>query len=281
MLNALTIDVEDWYSTLDFNFPVEAWGGFEDRIEYSLKALTDVLGRNRVKATFFVLADIAKRHRALIRSLVDQGHEVGSHGTYHRLVYSQDEREFRSDLLYSKDTLEDITGRKVELFRAASWSISRKTLWALNVLEEEGFACDSSVQPFRTPLSGVSGAPLYPYNPVVNGERLNLVEFPPTVANLGRFVLPFAGGLYLRVFSLSLIKFFFREVNKTRAGMLYIHPWEVDTGQPRLSVRPFVKFSHYHNLDNNLEKFERLVTSFDFLPMGQLVKDRDFPALRV
>jgi Predicted xylanase/chitin deacetylase len=281
MLNALTVDVEDWYHTLDFNFPAETWGNYEDRIEYSLKKLTDLFAEHDLKATFFVLGCVAQKHKALIRGLAQQGHEIGSHGCWHRLVTLQDEAAFRADVRESKALLSDITGKKVELFRASSWSISQSTLWALKILEEEGFVCDSSIQPFKTFLSGMAGAPVGPFHPVVNGERLNLLEIPPTVYRLGKITVPFCGGFYLRAVPLPMIKGFMRGVNKTRSGLVYIHPWEVDEKQPRLKVSPMVKLSHYYRLNQNLDKFEKLIQSFAFAPLGALLKNERYPSVSI
>lgn len=277
MKNALTIDVEDWYQTLDFHFDRDTWDRYEDRIEYSLPKLTEVLARNHVKCTFFVLASLAQKHKELIRSLVRDGHEIASHGTFHQLVYEQNPASFREDLRISRNILEEITGQKIELFRASSWSISTPTLWALEILEEEGFRCDSSVQPFHTFLSGMKNAPVSPYHPVVNGRKLRLLEFPPTVYKLGGIVIPFAGGFYLRAFPQPVVKNLFSRVNRKRSGLLYIHPWEVDAEQPRLKTAPQVRLSHYYHLKHNLDKFEALVRAFEFMPLGELIQQGDYP----
>lgn len=279
MKNALTIDVEDWYQTLDFHFPRETWDGYEDRIEDSLKRLTDVLEQNDVKATFFVLSSLARKHRGLIRNLAENGHEIASHGSFHQLVYEQSPDEFREDVRSSRKALEDITGRKIEMFRASSWSISLPTLWALDILEEEGFVCDSSVQPFHTFLSGMKNAPVSPYHPVLNGRRLRLLEFPPTVFSVGKIVIPFAGGFYLRAFPQPVIERLLKRVNRKRSGLLYIHPWEVDAGQPRLKVPPLVRLSHYYHLKRNLDKFDRLVRAFAPVPLGTLVREGNYPSI--
>ena len=150
MNNVFTIDVEDWYHTMDFNFPQEDWDKYEDRVEVGLRLIMEVLERHNVKATFFVLGCVAKKHPDLIKEIASLGHEIGSHGTNHRMVTAQSREEFRADVAMSKQILEDITGEKVKLYRSSSWSIVPKTIWALRILEEEGFICDSSIQPFRT-----------------------------------------------------------------------------------------------------------------------------------
>jgi polysaccharide deacetylase family protein (PEP-CTERM system associated) len=234
-----------------------------------------------VKATFFVLGYIAEKHPELIKKLADKGHEIGSHGSFHKLVYKQTKEEFREDVKNSKKLLEDITGQQVTLFRASSWSISEDTLWALGILEEEGYKCDSSIQPFKTPLSGINGAPKMPYHPIIDGNGLGILEFPPTVMPLGKKAVPFCGGLYLRTLPIAFIKYALRKVNKTGPGLIYVHPWEVDMQQPRLEVPVHIKFTHYYNLKNTLNKLENLLNTFEFVPLGDIIKAWEYKALPV
>lgn len=279
VMNALTIDVEDWYQALDFNFCPSSWHCYEDRIEYGLSRILELLDQSGVKATFFVLGHIAKKYPKMIRKISDLGHEIGSHGMEHRLVYVQGPEEFRKDVAHSKKLLEDIAGKKIVLFRASSWSISYNTLWALKILVEEGYTLDSSMQPFQTPLSGMRGMPETPFYPVINGERLDLLEFPPTVLPLYKGFVPFSGGFYFRALLLPVIKFALNKVNKTREGMIYIHPWEVDTEQPRLVVPPHIRFIHYHNLKSTYMKLESLIREFHFVPLGELIKNQDYKSI--
>ncbi|MFT8889725.1 MAG: DUF3473 domain-containing protein [Ethanoligenens sp.] len=281
MQNALTVDVEDWYHTLDFHFPMEEWGQYEDRVENSLRRLTDLFDRYHVKATFFVLGVIAQKHPRMIAELAEQGHEIGSHGLCHRLVYDQDEAAFREDVRSSKQQLEDIIGQPVESFRASTWSISKDTLWALRVLEEEGFHYDSSIQPFKTYLSGIQGAPVFPFHPAQNGKAFRLLEFPPTTYTCGKLVMPFSGGFYLRAMPLPVIRHCLKAVNKRREGMVYVHPWEVDTEQPRLRVPPLVQLSHYYHIGHNLEKVEKLLQTFSFVPVRELLRDKPYPSVEL
>jgi polysaccharide deacetylase family protein (PEP-CTERM system associated) len=279
--NALTIDVEDWYQTLDFNFDIKTWNTYEDRIEYSLNLIIDMLDKYNVKGTFFVLGCLAEKHPKLIRRLAEKGHEIGSHGSFHKLVYSQTKEEFREDIMKSKKLLEDITAKEVVLFRASSWSISENTLWALSILEEEGYMCDSSIQPFKTPLSGINGAPRVPYYPIVNGEKLKLLEFPPTVMSINKLAIPFCGGLYLRALPMPFINYAINKVNKSSSALIYAHPWEVDLGQPRLDVPPHIQFTHYYNLNNTLNKLNKLLHKFEFVPLGEVIKGVQYDALPV
>ncbi len=277
MKNVMTIDVEDWYQSNDFNFSPECWDNFESRVEDNTRKILEMLDKYETKATFFVLGSVAKQHPKLVRECVEKGHEIGSHGMWHKMVNRLSREEFIRDLRESREIIEQIAGKKVVYYRAASWSISRKILWMLEVLEEEGFLCDSSVQPFRTPLSGMNGAPYFPFHPVINSRTLRLVEFPSTVLRVGRLNLPFAGGLYLRSLPGGLIKRALRRVNKERPGMVYIHPWEADTKQPRLRVPPHIAFAHYSNLSTTLEKLEMLLQEFEFAPLGEIISSVECP----
>lgn len=281
LLNALTVDLEDWYQTNDLDIAVDRWGSFEDRIEYSTGVLLELLSRHQLKATFFVLGCLAGKHPRMVAEIASAGHEVGSHGYWHRLVYRQTREEFRSDLLSSKRILEDITGREINMYRAPSWSIGRGTLWALEILEEEGFRCDSSIQPFMTPLSGISGAPVAPYYPVVGGRRLSLLEFPPTTIQIGSFHLPFAGGFYLRILPRVVVSWALASVNKRYPGMVYVHPWEIDAGQPRLTTKAVINLVHYFNLNKTEKKLEHLFRNFRFVPLGYLTSKGSYPDIPI
>lgn len=276
MTNALTIDLEDWYHTLDFNFPVNTWEQYEDRITNSTNIILETLDKHGVKATFFVLGYIAKKHPDLVRKISKKGHEIGSHGTLHKLIYKQTKDEFREDVADSKKLLQDITGKEVNLFRGSSWSISKDTLWALEILEEEGFKCDSSLQPFKTPLSGVNGAPKEPFYPVIEEKRLKIIEFPSTVLPMWKAGVPFSGGLYFRTMPLTFIKLALNKVNEKGPGMIYLHPWEVDVDQPKLKMFTHVRFTHYHNLNKTLNKLENLLDSFNFATLGEIIAEGSF-----
>ena len=272
MKNIFTIDVEDWFHTMDFNFSMDTWHTYENRIEYGLNAIMDVLSKHNVKATFFVLGCVAKQHPSLIRRIIALGHEIGSHGMNHRMVTTQNREEFREDVIMSKEILQELTGQPIDLYRSSSWSIVPETIWALGVLEEEGFICDSSIQPFKTPLSGFKSAPREPFYPIIDGRKLNILEFPPSVLPFLNGCLPFCGGLYLRTFPIEYIKYALKKVNKSNHGMIYTHPWELDCGQPRLKMPMHIKFTHYYNLDSTLNKLDGLLESFKFTTLGEVVR---------
>lgn len=279
MKNALTIDVEDWYHTMDFNFPFETWHKYEDRIEYGVKSIIELLQKRNVKATFFVLGCVAEKHPEIIKELVAKGHEIGSHGSIHRMVTTQNREEFKDDVMRSKEILQQITGREINLYRSSSWSIVPKTLWALEVLEELGFICDSSIQPFATPLSGFKNAPTKPFHPIIGGRKLNILEFPPSVISIGKVCLPFCGGLYLRALPKEFINYGLKNTNKNTAGMIYTHPWEWDPNQPRLKVPIHIKFTHYYNLNKTRGKMDNLLQNFSFTTLGEIIRDGNYPSI--
>ena len=279
--NALTIDVEDWYQTQDFNIPVADWPLYEDRIIKSMDKILELLTKYQVQATFFVLGCVAARHPELVKQIKNRGHEIGSHGYWHKMVNEQTKEEFRRNVVQSKEILVKITGESVKLYRAPSWSISLDSLWALEILEEEGFVCDSSIQPYKTPLSGIRGAPIVPFHPAAGGSSLKLIEFPPTVLSLAGFKMPFAGGLYLRTLPYRILSEAMRRVNKTRAAMIYLHPWETDIEQPRICRPKHIEFIHYYNLETTLRKLERLLNDYKFVPLGELIRDEEYPVLSI
>lgn len=281
MKNVFTVDVEDWYQTSDFNFDVKLWDNYEDRVDYSTSIILDLLAEHNVRATFFVLGCVATKHPELVNKIIRAGHELASHGSWHRMVTQQTREEFRADVRAAKLILEDISGREVNLYRAPSWTISADTLWALEVLEEEGYLGDSSVQPFATPLSGTKGAPVVPYHPVIGGRPLKLVEFPPTVLKIGKVRIPFSGGFYLRALPNQFFYLAMHLVNRKQAGMVYIHPWELDIIQPRLKASPLITLSHYLNINKTEQKLKKILGRYTFVPLGDLINEGDYPALPV
>ncbi|MGV3464185.1 MAG: polysaccharide deacetylase family protein, partial [Heyndrickxia sp.] len=227
MLNALTVDVEDWYHTNGLNIPKEEWNHLPSKILPNTMKLLDLFDEFEVKATFFVLGDVAKKFPQLIQEIQKRGHEIGSHGMNHQLVYKQTIEEFKSDFKQSIAILESLTGEKIKYYRAPSWSITEDRLEVLAFLEQSGVECDSSLQPFKTPLSGIKGIPVHPFHPIICEKEHHLIEFPPTVMQIGNnLTFPFAGGFYLRFFPFQMVRRLLKLVNKDRPGLIYVHPWE-------------------------------------------------------
>ncbi|NRD77987.1 DUF3473 domain-containing protein [Bacillus sp. BRMEA1] len=273
MLNALTVDVEDWYHTNGLNIPQKEWDSLPSTVLPNTMRLLDLFDEFEVKGTFFVLGDVAKRYPQLVREIVNRGHEIGSHGMYHQLVYKQSLEEFKADVLESIETLKEISGQNITLYRAPSWSISEDRLGVLEFLEQNGIKVDSSLQPFKTPLSGMSGIPTRPFKPMLGGKSLNLIEFPPTVWQISKnFTFPFAGGFYLRFFPKLVIAYLLNKLNEKKPGLVYIHPWEIDPFIPKRKTSLFIYIIQYYRLKSTERKLRSLLGKFQFAPVGKVLE---------
>jgi polysaccharide deacetylase family protein (PEP-CTERM system associated) len=210
----------------------------------------------------------------LIRSVADRGHEVACHGHSHRLVYSQSPAEFRDETIRAKRALEDACGQPVRGYRAASFSIRYENLWAIDTLVDLGFEYDSSLYPVVPDRYGVPGAPRRPYR-LRAPNRGVIVEVPPSTVRVGRFVLPVAGGGYLRLYPLALTRWAIDRIHRRDAmpAVLYVHPWEFDPDQPRIAAPAVSRFRHYVGLEGNLAKLRKLVGRFPFGRMDEVVKN--------
>jgi len=251
----LTIDLEDWFHSLD---PVPAnWGNYKRRIEYSTKLLLNLLGEKKSLATFFILGDVAKKHPDLIKQIDHEGHEIGSHGFNHEFIYRQTRDQYRNDLSYSIKYLSDLTGKDIVSYRAPYFSITRESLWAFDILAEEGIKIDSSIFPVFNHRYGIPGNKRLPYR-LANG----IWEFPITTFPTFLGNIPFAGGVYFRFLPLAVSKFFISTLLKRKEPVLtYFHPWEFDNFQPRLmGISWFLKLRHYYGLKNNFEKLSELIS---------------------
>jgi polysaccharide deacetylase family protein (PEP-CTERM system associated) len=270
VLNALTIDVEDYYQVSAFEQCVDRarWDDFEPRVALGTRRILDILDRAGVRATFFVLGWIADRQPALVRAIHAAGHEVASHGYWHRLIYQQSPDEFRADIRRSRSVLEEITGEAVTAYRAPSFSITRRNLCALDVLIEEGFRIDSSIYPTYHDRYGIAGAPLGPHRLVRSSGAI--WEFPGTVWRGFGYPLPIGGGGYLRLYPYWLTRLGLRAINRTgRPFVAYLHPWELDAEQPRLRPGRLKAFRHYVNLDRTERRLTRLLGGFTFATLTE------------
>ncbi|MFQ5903271.1 MAG: XrtA system polysaccharide deacetylase [Candidatus Binatia bacterium] len=267
VINALSIDVEDWFQVSDFEEAVRFsdWDWYEARVVRNTRRILSILEKNRVQATFFVLTWNAERFPDLIREIDRAGHEIGTHGYAHRLIYTQTKQEFRQDLLRSVGLLEDLTGKKVLGYRAPSFSITRDSLWALDILLEMGFRYDSSIFPLRDQLYGIPDSHRYPYVVRQNGSR-SLVEFPMSTVRFLNHNLPLAGGAYLRIFPYRFFRWGIKRLNgEGHPAILYLHPWEIDPNHPRIAARGHRGYtSHYLNLRGTEKKLARLLRDFSF-----------------
>ncbi len=273
-INGLSFDVEEYFQVANFfeTIPRSQWDSIPRRAAESTRRILDLLDRYDVRATFFVLGWLAERDPELVREIDRRGHEIGSHGWEHRLVYEMGPDGFRDELRRSKSVLEDAVGHGIEGYRASNFSITQKTPWALEILLEEGYRYDSSIFPIRHPRYGIPGAPRFPHRLSV-GDR-TLVEIPLTTLEILGRNLPVAGGAYLRIFPLALIRHGLRAAHRAgHPGVVYLHPWEFDPDQPRIATSRFRRFRHYTNLRRTERKLEALLRGFRFVPLSEIVAE--------
>jgi polysaccharide deacetylase family protein (PEP-CTERM system associated) len=285
MINALTIDVEEYYQVSAFESVVvfAEWTRFESRVEHNTLRILDLLDSHQTKATFFILAWLAERHPQLVREIVDRGHEVGSHGYAHRRVYTQDPATFQRETRASKRILEDLIGCPVLGYRAASYSITTDSLWALDVLKDEGFLYDSSIFPIRHDLYGIPDYHRF-CHVHVTPQGQQLVEFPISTVRCGKMNFPVGGGGYFRLFPYFVTRWGLRRLNRLekQPAVVYLHPWEVDPSQPRIQASHKSRFRHYLNLHKTLSRLTRLLQDFRFGRMIDVLHAQGFhlPAQR-
>lgn len=286
--NYLTIDVEDYFQVSAFEplVPKENWREYPSRVVDNTRRILDILEQKSIKATFFILGWTAKKHPELVREIALQGHEIGCHSYYHRLVYTLTPEQFHEDTKTAKDILEQITGTQVKGYRAPSYSITRKSLWAIQILNDLGFAYDSSVFPIHHDRYGIPDAPRYPFHwdtsadhpkvgspylPVNGSDSWNsLIEFPISTSLLLGKNLPVSGGGYFRLFPYWFTRMALKKINEQeqKSFAFYLHPWEFDPGQPRFNQASLLsKFRHYNNLHKTEKRFLRLLDDFSFKPM--------------
>lgn len=273
MLNALTIDLEDYFHVSNFEGYItrDKWNCMPLRIEESTRRVLDILSSYGVKATFFVLGWIAQRLGSLIREILAAGHEIASHGYDHRLAYNLNPEEFRADIRSSRSAIEDATGQRVYGFRATSYSITRRNLQYLQILAEEGFLYDSSIFPVYHDRYGIPDWGRFPE--IVNNKDHRIYEVPPSTFRIFGYNIPIAGGGYLRLFPAHFISYCIRRINtvERKPAVIYFHPWELDTDQPRIKV-PFLKaFRHYNSLHKTVDKISYLLKNFGFSSISEVV----------
>jgi len=259
ILNGLSVDVEEWFQVGAFERVIDKrdWDGLASRVEANTGAVLDLFADHGAKATFFTLGWVAQRHPRLIRRIVDAGHEVASHGWDHQRVFTMDTSTFRADLKRARTALEDAGGQAVTGYRAPSFSIDTRNLWAFNELAEAGYAYSSSVAPVRHDHYGWPDAPRYAFRPLRDSP---LVELPVTVAKLGDRHLATGGGFF-RLLPSALTDVAIRQVNcDGHAGIFYFHPWEIDPDQPRVAAAPLrSRLRHYSRLKAMAGKLHGLV----------------------
>lgn len=271
LVNALTVDVEDYFQVTALE-PVclrTQWGHMPSRVEANTRRLLDVFAQHQVRATFFILGWTARQFPHLVREIVAAGHELGCHSFWHRLVYRQTRRQFRSDLRQACHAIQDAAGQPVFAYRAPTFSIIRRSWWALEVLVEEGFTVDSSIFPVRHDRYGVPDAPPIPHEIATPAGKI--WEFPLSSIGRGRWRLPVSGGGYFRLYPLAVTRAALSWINRQgRPFVFYLHPWEIDPHQPHLpGVSRRARWRHRVGLSRTLPRLVRLLTSFRFGTLSQ------------
>lgn len=273
--HALTVDVEDWYQVENLRTVVrrEQWPELPGRLDRNMERILETLANRGAKATFFVLGTAAERHPQVVKSIVAAGHELASHGWSHELVYRQEPGAFREETRRAKGLLEDLAGERVVGYRASTFSITEKSLWALEILADEGFLYDSSIAPLRHDRYGIPTAPKEPYSVSVTGER-RILEFPLSVGSFLGWQFPLGGGFF-RLFSLRWAKrSIARYERRGKCAMLYLHPWELDPDQPRVRGLGWLRrFRHYTNLHKTRAKLEALLSAYRFTTVRDVLQD--------
>jgi polysaccharide deacetylase family protein (PEP-CTERM system associated) len=273
MRNIFSVDVEDYFhpSELESAAPRDTWTRQPARVADSTRRLLDLLASEHVHATFFVLGWVAHREPGLVRDIAAAGHEVACHSYWHRLVYSLQPDEFRRDTSDAVKAIEDACGITPQAYRAPSYSVRADTMWALDILCELGFTHDSSVYPIMHDRYGIPGFPRHAS--VVNTPSGPIREIPPaTVLLSGGRVAPIGGGGYLRLLPYRYTAAGLRRVNgeEHQPACIYLHPWEVDPGQPRIAQGQFARLRTYFGLHGMEGKVQRLLREFEFGPMCEV-----------
>ena len=282
MINALTIDVEDYFQVNAFagHIRQDQWNTYPLRVDGNTRRILDMLDRFSLSATFFILGWVAERLPALTKEIHRRGHEIACHGYGHELVYVIGPERFRADIRRSKKLLEDQCGERVNGYRAPSYSITGRSLWALDILAEEGFTYDSSIFPVLHDTYGIPDAERFPHR--IQTGAGPLVEFPLTTLPLQlgwkKMRLPIAGGGYLRLLPVGVVRRGIEAINQReeQSAVLYFHPWEIDPDQPRIKASLKSRFRHYLNLGKTEQKLTHLFSRIRFAPMNEVLSGRGY-----
>ena len=278
VLNAMTVDVEEHFQVSAFEGVVrrEDWDSIPSRVEANTMRLLSLFDEAGVKATFFILGWIGERYPHLVRKIADCGHEIASHGYSHKLAYEQEPDEFRNETVLSKRILQDSSGQPVLGYRAASFSIVRSNLWALDILAEADFTYDSSLFPVVHDRYGIPGSPRRIHR-LKTPKGRTLIEVPPSTIALGKAIIPVAGGGYLRIYPAAVSRRAVGWLNQRERipAVVYVHPWEVDPDQPRIRGRLLSRLRHYSGLRTTMGKLRELMARHRFGPIRDVMRGID------
>jgi len=272
LLNGLSVDVEDYFhaSALSECYPRERWDTLEHRVGANTNRLLDLFDITDTRGTFFVLGWVAKRYPEIVREIDRRGHEIACHGYSHRLVYEQSRSEFEQETKLAKEVIEQTIGKAVLGFRAASFSITEESRWALKIIADLGFKYDSSIYPVQHDRYGIPGESIRPSVHEFSTSRL--IEAPPGVLELGKFKLPIGGGGYFRLFPFALTRTAIRRANERGIPFVfYIHPWEIDEGQPRADAPWITQARHYTNIGKVYDRLAKLLNEFEFASISEVL----------
>jgi len=275
MKNGLSFDLEDYMHVTAFadHLSSDDWSSCVSRLEHNTDKLLTILDSSACHATFFILGWVADKYPQVIMRIADSGHEIACHSLRHRLVYEMTPAEFREDSRVAKSLLEDISGKTICGYRAPSFSITKESWWAFEILCELGFSYDSSVFPVKHPNYGMIEASRFPF--VVNSSSGSLVEFPLPTLQLGRRRAPLGGGAYLRLLPYAYTRWGIRHINDRELSpvCVYLHPWELDADQPRMRASLSARLRHYLGLRRTESKFRNLLRDFEFCTLEVLVEE--------
>ncbi len=285
LCHGLSFDIEDYFHVSNFAKVIkpENWHKFASRVERNTEKILQILAEARTFATFFILGWVAERYPNMIKKIHSQGHEIACHGYDHQLIYDQNMEKFQEDIHRSKAILQDITGEKIIGYRAPSYSITTKSLYALDILLEEGFSYDSSIFPVQHHRYGIPFAPRHGY--YVLRLQGKIIELPPATLKIGKYNLPIAGGGYFRLYPYWITRFALQKLQKEGFPFIfYLHPWELDPEQPRIySASWLSRFRHYVNLNTTHLKLRSLLKDFSFVPLQnitQIIQEKNYGNLQ-
>lgn len=280
----LTFDIEEWWSVESFKPYLQKRNSdvFNDRVEIGINNLLKVLNNHNVKGTFYFLGRVAEKYSDVVEEIAEQGHDIGTHGYEHVVIYKQKPREFENDLKKSINILNNITGQYINKYRAPSYTIKKDTLWALKILHHNGILYDSSMFNGSLGRFGVKNIPSEPFK-VVLDKNSSIIEFPINSINLFNQQLPITSGFGFRFFPEILIKNY---IKKHSYNLLVLHNWEFDIAQPKINAGYKAKLIHYFNLKNTLSRFVRLLNYADQPASVKLfiqnkVNEQDLPSINI
>jgi polysaccharide deacetylase family protein (PEP-CTERM system associated) len=272
--DALSVDVEDYFHVEAFTDYVrpESWASFPSRVYANCERILELFANHGCRATFFVLGWVAEREPALVRKISDAGHELACHSYAHRRVFSLQPEEFRSDLRRARSLIEDAAGVRVVGYRAPTFSILRRSIWALEILADEGFLYDSSIFPIRHDLYGYPEFPRFLQRLELASGR-KIFEVPMSTIRVGGLNWPVGGGGYLRLLPMLYTSWAIRRIHQRdhQPFILYLHPWEIDPGQPRMDGKWKSKLRHYSGLSGMESRLEILLARGQFEPLKDLI----------